>query len=164
MIFRKATVADVAAAVEIYNLAREYMKKTGNPDQWAGEYPSAKDVLEGIAAGESFVVEDGGEIIATLQFRIGREPCYNDIYEGAWISDAPYAVIHRIAVKHHGKGIADFCFEECFHRHENLKIDTHRDNTPMQKKLTKMGFEYCGVIYLQDGSERLAYQKVGKRS
>lgn len=160
MIFRKATVDDVNAASEIYDLARAYMKEAGNPDQWAGAYPSEADVLEGIEAGESFVVEDGGQIVATLQFRIGREPCYDRIYDGVWLSDAPYAVIHRIAVKHHGRGIADFCFEECFRRHPNLRIDTHRDNIPMQKKLLKMGFEYCGIIYLESGDERLAYQKL----
>ncbi len=160
MIFRKATAADVKAASEIYDLARVYMKEVGNPDQWSGAYPAEADVLEGIEAGESFVVEDGGRIVATLQFRIGREPCYDRICNGEWISDAPYAVIHRIAVKHHGRGIADFCFEECFRRHPNLRIDTHRDNIPMQKKLLKMGFEYCGVIYLENGDERLAYQKL----
>ena len=45
----------------------------------------------------------------------------------------------------------------------NLKIDTHRDNYPMQKSLKKNGFEYCGIIYLADGNERLAFQKSIKK-
>ena len=87
------------------------------------------------------------------------DPTYHRIDFGSWKSDAPYAVIHRIAVKHHGKGIIDFCFNECFRLQGNLRIDTHRDNIPMQKCLIRNGFEYCGVIYLANGDERLAYQK-----
>ena len=29
----------------------------------------------------------------------------------------------------------------------------------MQHMLEKNGFRYCGVIYTDDGSERMAYQK-----
>ena len=159
MILRKATDRDVSAAAEIYDLARGYMREAGNRDQWSGVYPSGADVLEGIVYGESFVVEDGGEVVATLQFRIGREPCYDVIEGGEWKNSLPYGVIHRIAVKYHGRGIVDFCFSECSKLCPNLKIDTHRDNLPMQRVLARAGFEYCGIIHLDDGSERLAYQK-----
>ena len=40
-----------------------------------------------------------------------------------------------------------------------FKIDTHRDNKVMQNLLKKNGFSYCGIICLNDCSERLAYQK-----
>jgi hypothetical protein len=30
----------------------------------------------------------------------------------------------------------------------------------MQHLLDKNGFKYCGVVYLENGSERIAYQKV----
>ena len=29
----------------------------------------------------------------------------------------------------------------------------------LQKALAKYGFEYCGIIYLEDGDERIAFQK-----
>ena len=32
----------------------------------------------------------------------------------------------------------------------------------MQYNLLKHGFTYCGIIYLQSGDERLAYQKIMK--
>ncbi|HNZ83431.1 MAG TPA: GNAT family N-acetyltransferase, partial [Sedimentibacter sp.] len=48
-----------------------------------------------------------------------------------------------------------WCFEKC----RNLKIDTHRDNIPMQNLLNKNGFIRCGIIYLENGDERIAYQK-----
>ena len=161
MVLRLASERDADDANEIYALAREFMKERGNASQWQGEYPGKRDVLEGIEHGTSYVVEDGGEIVATLHFDVDcDEACYRRIYEGEWKSDAPYAVIHRIAVKHHGRGIVDFCFEECFKRFPNIRIDTHRDNIPMQKCLERNGFQYCGIIYLEDGGERLAYQKV----
>ena len=69
-------------------------------------------------------------------------------------------MIHRIAVKYHGRGIADFCFNECFKQFPIIRIDTHEDNIPMQRCLSKNGFEYCGIIYLANGSKRLAYQKI----
>lgn len=137
MIIRKATEADVKAAAEIYESARRFMKENGNPHQWSGEYPNEYDVREGLKDGTSYVCED----------------------EGEWLSDAPYSVIHRIAVKHHGRGIIDFCFAECFKRFPNIRIDTHEDNIPMQKCLSRCGFKYCGIIYLADGAKRLSYQK-----
>jgi len=38
-------------------------------------------------------------------------------------------------------------------------VDTHRDNRVMQQIITSQGFTYCGIIYVSDGSPRLAYQK-----
>lgn len=160
MFIRHATKADLSAAAEIYDNARKFMKEQGNPDQWPGDYPNQQDVAEGIEGGTSFVCEENGEVIATFHFETkADDPTYRRIYEGKWKNDAPYAVIHRIAVKYHGRGIIDFCFKECFKCFPNIKIDTHRDNIPMQKCLLRCGFEYCGIIYLENGDERLAYQK-----
>lgn len=159
MIIRKATLADVDAANAIYDEARIYMRKNGNPYQWGGLYPGRADILSGIEDGTSFVCEDEGEIVATFYFRVGDDPTYAVIYDGQWKSDTPYAAVHRIAVKYHGRGIPKFIFDECFKMHQNLRIDTHKTNIPMQKVLLRCGFEYCGIIHLADGSPRMAYQK-----
>ena len=37
------------------------------------------------------------------------------------------------------------------------EIDTHKDNRPMQAAIRKFGFQECGVIYVADGSSRLAF-------
>lgn len=161
MNIRIATAADIRTAAEIYESAKAFMKQNGNPDQWVGEYPNGYDVELGIESGTSYVCEDGGEVVATFHFETDADdPTYRKIYDGKWINDAAYAVIHRIAVKHRGRGIVDFCFEECFKRFPNIRIDTHRDNIPMQKCLIRNGFEYCGIIFLENGEERLAYQKI----
>lgn len=159
MLIRKATMADVEACDAIYSAARGYMRESGNSGQWSGIYPCGDDVIIGINAGTSYVCEDGGEVVATFHFSVGDDPTYRVIYGGEWKNPLPYGVIHRIAVKYHGKGIADFCYKECFALCGNLKIDTHEKNLPMQRSLAKNGFEYCGIIHLANGDERMAYQK-----
>ncbi len=160
MLIRKTTLADVNSAAAIYDSARRFMRESGNLNQWSAEYPNAQSILEDIEGGGSYVCEDGGEVVAIFYFAAHNDPTYDKIYEGAWKRDGKYAVIHRIAVKHHGRGIADFIYAHCFEAHPNLRIDTHRDNAPMQRSLKKNGFEYCGIIYLANGDERLAFQKV----
>ncbi len=159
MIIRKATRADVTEANTLYDAARAYMRAAGNPYQWPAGYPGAADILADIEEGTSFVVEDAGELVGVFHFHIGDDPTYAVIEQGAWRNDEPYGVIHRIAVKHHGRGIADLIYSECYKIIKNLKIDTHRVNIPMQRSLEKNGFVYCGIIHIANGEERMAFQK-----
>lgn len=160
MIIRPIDELEIAEANEIYEKAREFMRGAGNPHQWNSAYPGISDIKRGMEGGTSYVCCEGDEVVATFHFETDADdPTYRRIFEGKWKNDLPYAVIHRIAVKYHGRGIIDFCFDECFKRFPNLKIDTHKDNIPMQKCLLRCGFEYCGIIYLANGEERMAYQK-----
>ena len=159
MIIRKTTRADIGAIDKIYRDAKIFMRENGNPTQWRGEYPNALDATEDIDNG-GYVCEDDGEIVAVFYFHIGNDKTYDVIYDGKWLNDEPYAVIHRIAVAKRGRGIAAFCFDECYKMFPNLKIDTHKDNIAMQRALEKSGFEYCGIIHLENGEERIAFQKV----
>lgn len=157
---RKTEEGDLLAIAEIYSNAKRYMTENGNPNQWNTENsPSLKTAREDMENGVGYVCERDGEIIAVFMFKIGEDPTYKTIYDGKWLNDDKYAVIHRIAVKYHGQGIVAFCFNECFSHFPNLKIDTHRDNIPMQKALGKAGFLRCGIIHLENGDERIAFQK-----
>ena len=40
----------------------------------------------------------------------------------------------------------------------HLRIDTHEDNVPMQNLLKKLGFTYCGTIYVLRDSARMAFE------
>ena len=42
---------------------------------------------------------------------------------------------------------------------KNIRVDTHKDNKSMQGLLLKNNYKYCGVIYLEDGSKRIAFEK-----
>ena len=131
---------------------------------------------------ESEVQEPGGNIVGVFAFIPGGEPTYDKIYEAefteggtaprlaAWLDDTlPYATIHRLASTRDSRGVAQACFswawEQCRRLGRagvpyTLRVDTHADNHIMQHCIQKAGFTYCGIIYLTDGSPRLAYQKL----
>ena len=160
MIIRKTEYTDLETVLRIYEEGRRYMRENGNSEQWKDGYPHRDTVLDDIKNGVSYVVTDeNGEIIAAFAFIEGPDITYAEIYNGEWPNNKPYFVIHRIAVSIHRKGVASFIYNECLKKHPVLRIDTHRDNIPMQNSLKKNGFSYCGIIYLQSGDERLAYQK-----
>lgn len=159
MIFRKATEKDTEECLAIYASARAFMRASGNPTQWSGEYPGRADIEKDLVLGYAYVVEDGGKVVGVCHFHIGDDPTYEVIEGGEWLNADEYGVIHRIAVKERRRGVARFIYDECFSRIPNIKIDTHEDNLPMKRSLEKAGFTYCGIIYVLDHEPRVAYQK-----
>lgn len=146
--------------MEIFAEAKLKMRGCGNMHQWEGNYPSEAILENDIRRGFSYVLEDEGLVVATFVLAICPEPTYNTIYEGAWIDDeAPYGTIHRIASCSSAHGLFGFILNWCFSQIKNIRIDTHRDNAIMRHLMDKHGFDYCGIIYLESGDERLAYQK-----
>ncbi len=160
MYIRKADFNDYDTISNIYSEAREYMKQNGNPNQWGDTYPPDEVIQNDINNGALYVViDENEEAVGVFAFLDGPDITYKKIYNGKWHNDDPYKVIHRVAVKLHRKGVASFVFDYCINQFPVIRIDTHRDNIPMQKSLKKNGFSYCGIIYLQNGAERLAFQK-----
>ena len=158
MEIRKTKLNEIDEILRIYEKAKEFMAQTGNANQWQKGYPTRELILEDISNEQSYVCEEDGEILATFNFFVGIEPTYNEIFDGKWLNDEEYGVIHRIAVAVHQKGIASKCIQWCLAQMPNIKIDTHKNNIPMQKTILKNGFKYCGIIKKPDGTERLAYQ------
>jgi GNAT superfamily N-acetyltransferase len=159
MDIRKTNFSDIPEIMAIYKKAKAYMIDNGNPTQWINGYPNRELIESDIRANKSYVCIDNNEIVGTFYFEIGIEKTYLKINEGSWLNDKEYGVIHRIAVNGHQKGIATYCINWCYEKCRNIRIDTHRNNKPMQKSLEKNGFKSCGIIYLEDGDERIAYQK-----
>jgi len=157
----KATLSQLSRIMAIYEKARAFMAQNGNPDQWGMAYPTEDMIRQDIIDGKSYVNLKEGNICAVFYFAIEADPTYGYI-EGAWLNDELYGVIHRIAVGENGKGVAAECFRFACRQCENLRIDTHKDNIPMQKCLAKNGFAFCGTVYLENGDPRIAYQKVVK--
>ena len=160
MEIRKSTTEDLQEIMEIYGIARTFMKNTGNPTQWRNGYPSESLVRSDIESWISYVAVENGEIEAVFVFRMGEDPTYKVIEDGAWRNDAPYGVLHRIASRGRVKGIGSECIQWCFAQCGNLRGDTHADNHVMQRVMEKNGFVKCGRIYIADGSPRIAYQKL----
>lgn len=158
---RSSTYSDLPQLLQIYKTARQFMKQNGNAGQWVDGYPREELLINDIEQGHSYVcLNEYNEITGTFYYITGEEPTYLNIYEGAWLNNDPYGVIHRIASSGKEKGIAEICINWSLEKCRNLRIDTHRDNKVMQSILQKLEFAYCGIIYLENGDERLAYQKV----
>lgn len=159
MIIREARVEDIERLLEIYDIAKAFMRKTGNPNQWNSSYPDVKLLEEDIHKHQLFVMEEESIIHSVFAFILGEDPTYNKI-EGAWLDHSTYGTIHRIAsdgtMHQVFKKAVDFCGEKCSH----LRADTHEDNKIMQKVILKNGFQETGIIYVEDGTPRIAFEKV----
>lgn len=158
---RKSTSDDVARIMEICADAVRTMRADGNLHQWTGGYPSEDVIRKDILDGVSHVIEYGGRVVGTFAFIPGIEKTYLRIDCGKWIDDTlPYGTIHRLAGAQGSHKVAETCFNWCFEQMGNVRIDTHRDNRIMRHCIEKAGFRYCGIIYLENGDERLAFQRL----
>lgn len=156
MLIRRSVLADLDRLMEIYAIARQFQCDTGNPTQWIG-YPTRSLIEQDIRTGVSYVCEENGRTVGVFALFAGKDPTYGYI-EGAWPNDLPYITIHRIASDGSCRGVARFCFDWCLKKHPRLRIDTHADNKVMQHILETYGFTKCGIIYLENGDPRIAYQ------
>ena len=159
MIIRAAAKEDLGAIMDVLEAAKGIMRASGNTGQWVNGYPSEDVVLSDIDQGNGYIVSDGGRTAGYFAFIPSPEPTYARIYEGSWTDDVlPYHVVHRIGSYPDVYGVFRAIMDWCFERDRNIRIDTHRDNHIMQHNILKYGFEYCGIIFLASGDERLAYQ------
>lgn len=157
---RQAQDDDLPQMQEIFAIARKFMVKTGNPSQWGADYPSLELLQDDLKKQDSYVCLSAGQIVATFVLRPGNDPTYEQIFDGAWLNDAPYATIHRIASNGKTKGVFHAVMQFARQKYQNIRIDTHQDNQVMQRAVQKEGFRYCGIIYCWPGEDgkRLAYQ------
>ena len=165
---RKSTKNDLPILLSLFDEARVTIATLGI-DQWQNGYPSSEVIEQDILADESYVYEENGEILATFAMLKSREKTYDKIFDGAWTTGDTFAytAIHRFAIALHarGRGIAGeiLSFARDYSLKENkpsLRIDTHEGNVVMRKMLEKNGFQFCGIIYLENGDARVAYEKV----
>ncbi len=138
-------------------------------DQWQNGYPNRAVWEADIAAGGAYAALDEGRVAGMMRYCTGPDPSYATI-DGAWLTDGPYAAIHRLAVDPdlRGRGLAGTllafaCEKAAAEGLASVRIDTHADNVPMQRALAKAGFARCGTVTLAEGLEagapRLAYER-----
>ena len=155
---RKATVNDKTRIMEIYAYARQFMAEHGNPNQWNNNKPSEETIDNDIAKQEMYVIETDGEVHAVFYFHIGDDSTYQVIDNGHWLSDEPYGTIHRMASDGTRRGMLRECLDYCRNLIPEIRMDTHEKNLSMQKACARQGFQRCGIIYVADGTPRIAYQ------
>lgn len=170
MIIRKANINDIDGILMIVNDAVALLK-SNKVNQWQNGYPNREVFLNDIKKGTLYVACDEDVIAGVCNLCFDKDPSYEKVYLGNWLTNDNYLVIHRIAVKkeYYHKGVANmmFSFSEELALNNNvksIKIDTHKDNIPMKQILKRNGYQECGIIYLvnyaDQDKERVAYEKV----
>ena len=131
---RKAREADILAIAGIYDRILTKEETGGATIGWVrGVYPTESFANKALAAGDLFVLEDGGKICATARINQEQVPEYAG---GNWLyPDAPESeimVLHTLAVDpqagKRGLGRAFAAFYEQYAREHGcryLRIDTN---------------------------------------
>ena len=155
---RPAKTEDMECVETIYSAARHYMATHGNPTQWGQTNPPHELLTEDIARKQLYVAEESGRICGVFAFIIGDDPTYGVIENGAWEGHNVYGAIHRLAGDGSRRGLFAQCVAFCRQQIGELRADTHANNYTMQHLLEQQGFQRRGIIYVSDGSPRIAYQ------
>lgn len=154
--------------LEIISHAQQYLAQL-NIDQWQNGYPNADKISSDITSKSSYLlINEEDQILATCMFSTEKEVTYANI-EGEWLTseNEKYGVIHRMAVHNDFRktGAGQFFFKYFEQEVKKLglvsmRIDTHPDNLGMQNLMKLFNYTYCGVIYVEDGTKRYAYEKI----
>ena len=162
----KSKISDIDEIMKIIGAAQNHFKQEGI-DQWQNNYPNHEVIKIDMENGNSYVLKEGDKIVGTTAVIFDGESDYDTIYDGKWLSHDKYAVIHRMAVNfdRRGSGLASIFLKEIERLSMDkeiysIKVDTHRENIPMKKLLLKNAYKKCGIIYLKDGKERIAFEKL----
>ena len=155
---RLAKKEDLTKILEIYQKAREFMIANGNETQWGKSFPPQDLLEEDIEKRQLYLIQKENEIHGVFAFIIGEDETYQKIENGNWLSKEIYGTIHRLASDGATKRIFAECIEYCQKQILHIRIDTHHNNKIMQHLITKHGFKECGIIYVEDGTPRIAYE------
>ena len=169
--FRLARLSDIDEIMAIIEDARKLLA-TQNSGQWQDGYPSKELLIEDIENMRLHLVLEGDEDsnIAGLCAIIEHEDAYDHLIEGKWLTNYPYLVMHRLAVKEscrgkgYGRALLEY-FEDIarIEGYRSIRVDTHENNLPMRGLIESEEFVYCGKALLHKNAERLAFEKVLSR-
>ena len=157
---RAAKKSDMQEILRVYSIARGFMAQSGNASQWGNTYPPVETLNDDIEKNQLFVILEDGRICGAFVFFVGEEPTYKNVYGGAFKTQIPCGIIHRVASDNTCRGTFGRLLDFCKSRAEQFRIDTHKDNKVMQHVLEKHGFSACGTVYIENGEERIAYELI----
>ena len=160
MLIRLASRSDVPRIIAVFDAAKTYMRAQGNFVQWTGSYPDISIIEKDISDGNLYVGTDSeGDIHFVFSLIPGNDPTYSFIENGQWLNNDAYFTIHRLASDGFTANVVQQCVNFAFNLTSNIRVDTHESNRTMLKALERIGFHRCGIIYISDGTPRIAFQK-----
>lgn len=154
----RTKLEDIDYLIDMFKNAISYMRSYGNLEQWNDFVDIKGKIIDDINKNQSYILKKDNKIVGYFVFMLDKEPTYKQI-EGEWLNDKPYGTIHRIISSFEEKDVLKEALDYAFKQIDNVRIDTHKDNKPMRHLLEKYGFNYCGIITLDNKQKRLAFQK-----
>ena len=153
MEIRKATAADLDCAAAVYERVHDEEEAGRTHTGWQrGVYPTHATAEAALAAGELFVMEDEGRILAAMRVNGEQGDVYAKCPWSIPAEDDKVLVLHTLAVDptcgKHGCGTAMVKFYEDLARTRGctaLRIDTNVTNDRARAFYGKLGFREAGI-------------------
>lgn len=167
MNYRLATIEDIDEIMVIVEDGRALLA-TQNSGQWQDGYPNRDVFLNDINNQNLYVVllDDGATIVGVCALTY-HEDDYDHLCEGKWLTDLPYMVMHRIAVKKeyrnkgYGKALFNVFIEVAKNKgYHSIRVDTHENNMRMRNIMKEFGFACCGKAILKPNKDRMVFEKL----
>ena len=159
---RLATTDEAVLAMRFIDEAREFQHEQGFT-QWTNEYPNIDTINQDLREKKGYLYLSDGVPFGYACIDFSGERAY-DIITGEWLTDLPYAVIHRLAFGKAGRGkgasinVFKLAKAVCEKRGvRSIRADTDNNNKCMKHILLREGFSYCGTVEFQ-GTQKLAYE------
>lgn len=152
--FRHATLDDLDQVAAIYDRIHTEEEAGRATIGWIrGVYPTRQSALDSIRAGDLFVAQEEGRIVATAKINQDQVPVYAN---AAWTQDAPpdqVMVLHTLVVdpqvKSKGHGSRFVAFYEDYaraHRCPYLRIDTNERNAAARALYHRLGYREVSIL------------------
>lgn len=74
---------DLPRIMEIYDIAKAYMRANGNPNQWNGAYPDPETLRTDMEKQRLYVYKKNGRIHGVFMLLLEEEPTYAYIEDGS---------------------------------------------------------------------------------
>ena len=144
---------DIQRIMKITNDAKNLLKQNGSL-QWQQGYPNEETFISDINNKSLYGIYENNNLMAYGAYILGKDINYVEI-DGKW--DIPAnekdLAIHRVAVDSscHGKkyGVKILKYGIIYAQKLGcitVKVDTHKNNIPMQKCINNSGFVYKGIV------------------
>ena len=154
MLIRKATAADTAAVVALFDAIHTEEEAGRTTTGWLrGVYPTARTVETALACDDLYVMEEDGAVIAVCRIN----DCQVDCYFGApWLYEASpqqVLVLHTLVVdpkyKGRGYGTAFIAYYEDLARQSGctvVRIDTNARNEKARRLYAHLGYREAAIV------------------
>lgn len=149
---RKAEQRDIDAVEDGYTQLLTYEQTHGTQSNWAlGIYPTRQVAQDSLEAGTLYVLEDGGEICASMILNHVQPEEYRRMDWSYPAEDTQVLVLHTLCVppsrsgRGYGKQMVRYAMELALETGMSaVRLDTWAGNTPAATLYQSFGFRYVG--------------------